>query len=166
MLSSLLSAARIRVCGIKLSIKFTVPQDISIFHIISIPDRKACRQSSAPGASIFDKSKINLFFLHVQPVGAVIFRRAAKHFSIYRSTIDFHLNGMRRRQVKSENCVFDLPLRPASIFDFVLDRMRLGIVKSENCVFDLPLPSAFTIFAITKQYVRNESQKIDIRNQR
>ena len=75
---------------------------------------------------------------------------------------------MRLGIVNSENCVFDLPLHPASasIFDFVLDSMRLGKVKSENCVFDLPLPSAFTIFAITKQYVRNESQKIDIRNQR
>ena len=78
----------------------------------------------------------------MQPVGAVIFHRAAKHFSIYRTTIDFHLNGMRRRQVKSETCVPDLPLHPASIFDFVLDSMRLGKVKSENCVFDLPLPSA------------------------
>ena len=82
------------------------------------------------------------------------------------SIFDFVLDSMRLGIVKSENCVFDLPLRSASIFDFVLDRMRLGIVKSENCVFDLPLPSAFTIFAITKQYVRNESQKIDIRNQR
>ena len=82
------------------------------------------------------------------------------------SIFDFVLDRMRLGKVKSENCVFDLPLHPDSIFDFVLDRTRLGIVKSENCVFDLPLPSAFTIFAITKQYVRNESQKIDIRNQR
>ena len=78
----------------------------------------------------------------MQPVGAVIFHRAAKHFSIYRSTIDFHLDRMRLGKVNSENCVFDLSLRPASIFDFVLDRMRLGKVKSENCVFDLPLRPA------------------------
>ena len=37
---------------------------------------------------------------------------------------------MRLGKVNSENCVFDLPLHPASIFDFVLDRMRLGKVKS------------------------------------
>lgn len=36
---------------------------------------------------------------------------------------------MRLGKVNSENCVFDLSLRPASIFDFVLDRMRLGIAK-------------------------------------